>query len=101
MPFDRLCGTGSCWVEASSTKLKLSDPDGTLDGVEKAMLTAGDDGRARISIKAQTSALAAPRFALPVRAQLQTRGGACWEAEFDAAGVKRNETGRFGAVSAD
>jgi hypothetical protein len=32
---------------------------------------------------------------LPVRAQMQTANGACWEAEFLASGVMRNDALKF------
>jgi hypothetical protein len=99
MPFDLACGDASCWNFTSPTKLRLTNPTGNPDGVEKALLTAGADGQARISIKAQTSSIAALPLAAPLRVQLQSRGGACWEAAFDESGVRQNENGRFDAVS--
>ena len=102
MPLDGLCEGGQeCWTEIKGTRLKLTSPIGPPDGIEKAQLTAGDDGRTKITIKALTSALATAPFELPVRAQLQSRGGGCWNATFDDAGVKRNDIGRFDAASSD
>jgi hypothetical protein len=65
------------------------------------MLAAGADGKTRIQVSAQTSALGALPFDLPVRVQLRTRAGACWEASFDGSRIKRNDTERFDASSAD
>jgi len=101
MPLDLLCEGESCWRELRSTKLRFQSADGHPDGVEKALLTAGGDGQARIAVKAHSGVLAATPLDLPVRAQLQSRGGGCWEASFDGQGIKRNVPGRFDAVSGD
>ena len=98
MPLDLTCDGQSCWSELSSTKLQLSNPEGTPDGVEKALITGGEDGKARISVQAHPGTVPTLPFELPMRVQLQSRGGACWEASFEQS--KRNDEGRFDALSA-
>jgi hypothetical protein len=100
MPLDGLCGDETCWKQAGDSRLEYTSPGGTADGVERARLDAGEEGKSRIAVSALTSTVSALPYEAPVRVQLQSRGGLCWSATFDASGIKRNEADRFKAASA-
>jgi hypothetical protein len=100
MPLDSLCGAATCWQQTSASRMEYTSPGGTADGVERARLDAGADGKARISVSALTSTVSMIPYDAPVRVQLQSRDGLCWGATFDASGIKRNDDTRFKAVSA-
>jgi hypothetical protein len=61
-------------------------------------LAPGPSGVASILVKGSGSGLGVPARALdlPVRVQLQSENGGCWEASYDA-GVSRNGAGTFKA----
>ena len=94
-----LCGSKPCWKAAGSGyKFKAVDP---VDGVRKVALRAGPDGKAKATIVARGErlmklALPAP---LPFVVQLQASNGECWEAEFFAGGVRRNNDIEFRGVA--
>ena len=60
---------------------------------------AGSDGKAKVLVKGKGVRLGMPvlPLAVPVRVQLASASGACWEAEFQSAGVIENTTSRFSA----
>lgn len=94
-----------CWkglgTPAGSRGHRYRNREATPDGVESLRLQPGDDGRAMLALKARGAHLALPSLPLtpPLRVQLWADGGACWEARYDAAGVTRNDAGRFTAKS--
>lgn len=70
-------------------------------------LKSGAAGTARMLAKGKGSGLSgrphglpAPPLALPLRAQLQIAGGACFETRHDADSVRRNRPGSFTARGA-
>jgi hypothetical protein len=61
-------------------------------------LKAGAAGKARVGVVAKQAnlpPLPALPLALPVRVQLQSQSGVCWEAVFAAAGVQKNDGTTF------
>jgi hypothetical protein len=100
MPLDALCGDEPCWRQAGASRLEYTSPGSTPDGIERARLDAGEGGKSKIVVSAQTSTVAALPYDAPVRVQLQSRGGLCWGATFDATGIRRNDDSRFKAASA-
>lgn len=101
-PGGGLCGTTArpCW-KAAGSGFGYKDAQGRPDGIKKATLRSGPDGKAKGSLSGSGPFLASTLpfpslpLTLPVRAQLQVPGGLCWEAEFDTA--LRNDTGDFSA----
>ncbi len=81
LPAGGVCGTKPCW-RGAPTSFKYKNRAGNPDGILSTSLKAGGDGKARIILKAKGSQLAMPSLgdiAAPVRVQLQSRTGACWE----------------------
>lgn len=85
---------GDCWT-AKRGGWAYTDPELTPDGVERLTLkTAG--GRSAITLKARGGAVRLGDFPLPlpVRVQLRSAWGGCWEATFSAP-AQRNGGDRF------
>lgn len=101
MPADEDCRTSlgasskPCWGAGPVTKLK--DRFSTPDGVRKATLKSGAAGKTKIVLKGVGQNVREPGLplGLPVRAQLQTVAGDCWEATFATA--SKNDGSRFKA----
>jgi cysteine-rich repeat protein len=86
-----ICRTRPCWYElgggtAGSVPLEYFDPDGEPDGLRRIRLNPGADGKTKISVQAKDENLELPPLPLvpPVRAQLVSEDGACWEATFSS-----------------
>ena len=75
-----------CW-EVNGTKVGYSDPFGTPDGLKTIRFLAGSAGKARIRLTAKGEDMKMPAFplGLPIRAQLQSANGECWEAAYATA----------------
>lgn len=92
---------GSNWAPVSDKGYKLSDPSGTPDGIQKALLKGGAAGKAKILVKGKGANL--PDFltsplSLPVTAQLVNDANSiCYESVFDSADVKKNDGAQFKA----
>lgn len=90
LPGDGQCKDGSpCWIQKS--QLQYSNKTRIPDGIEKAALKPGEDGKAKIQVQGKDSRLRMPAlgFTLPVTVQLQSESGVCWEAHYGAA--KKND----------
>ena len=74
---------------------------GVPDGIDGVTLKTGRDGRAKIVVAGGGKYLDLPALpvALPLRAQLQSATGQCWESSFAPAGVRENTATRFRARS--
>lgn len=103
-PADQDCKTkteGSpkpCW--AGNTKVaKYKDKQLSPDGIDSVKLVpkAAPKSQMKITAKGFSVAPPAPPLSLPLRAQLQTATGPCWESEFSSA--KKNDPGNFKAVA--
>jgi hypothetical protein len=90
-----VCGTKPCWKSARrgfAYTRKLGAPD----GIDRIALTEGlVDGKAKIVVHAKGTHVVLPTLpvTLPLRVQLQSTTGACWEAAFATA--TKNEARRF------
>lgn len=97
-----ICATSPCWRALPGGGFKYRDEAGTSDGIVAVVLRTGVDGKAGIDVKGKGPGLAAspvglptPPLGLPLRVQLQIEGGACFEADYGAAGVRKNQDGTF------
>jgi hypothetical protein len=93
------CGpsdTEACW-RATGAGFTYVDRKPSGGGPEKIVLRSGVDGKARIVVKARGEALdaAVPPLTLPVRVQLKSADGVCWEATYSTA--LKNEPSYFKA----
>ena len=88
VPPGGLCAGNACWKASSTRGFKYRDRNGTAGGVQSMVLTAGTDGKARISWKAKGTGLLMPSFPLNedprVTVQLKNSAGTCWEAVYSA-----------------
>jgi hypothetical protein len=100
------CGTKPCWKALgdppSSKGYRYKNNARTPHGIQKMVLKPGPDGKAKVVIKGGqdhvfTGGPGAPPLPLPlpVTVQLQNRSGECWQATYDAAGVRVNEAGFY------
>ncbi len=101
-PAAGICGTTPCWIALGSGGFRYRDKEGTPDGLTILRLSSGTDGRARVIVKGAGSNLSGGPaglptlpLPLPLRVQLQAGDGECFEATHSAAGVVRNDGGRF------
>jgi hypothetical protein len=94
-PAGSTCGSAPCWTE-STKGVKYSDKakPPTSDGVSQISGTAGSDGKGKLQAKLAGSSmnpLDIASIAYPVKVQLKTSGGECWEQDFDSADEKKND----------
>lgn len=92
---------GAAW-SAIGGGFKFQDAAGAPAGVRKAILKAGEAGKAKLLVKGGGTNLPdpAPPLALPVTVQLvNDTTAACYEAVFDSLDVIKNVTGQFKAKS--
>lgn len=87
---------GACWAPKSGGGWAYADPERTPDGVESLVLKANGAGRASITLKARGGPVRLGAFPLPqpVRVQLQSAWGGCWESRYSAP-AQRNGGDRF------
>ncbi|MFM7140616.1 MAG: hypothetical protein ACKO2K_01690, partial [Alphaproteobacteria bacterium] len=93
----RVTNPRPCW-KATRSGFAYADPDRASDGVSTVKLVAGSEGRASIAVSARGPRLPDPArpFALPVRAQLVSTTGECWESTYSEP-ASRNTAGPPGA----
>ncbi len=102
-PAGGTCGRHSCWQALGdppgSKGFRYSNRDRTPDGLRTMVLKTGTAAKASILVKGRGDNLSLPSLPLdlPLKMQLHGPGGACWEADYDAAGVRRNDATHFKA----
>ncbi len=86
LALDALVPAGSGW-QAGLTGFKYKSRSGTPAGVTQVLLRTGADGKAKILVQGQGTALRLPSLAViaqPLRVQLRSSDGLCWEAVYGA-----------------
>jgi hypothetical protein len=99
-PAGGICRTRPCWKALDPNRVVYSDPEQTPYGVAKLNVLAGAAGKSKITLSARGEYLSTPALgalAVPLRAQLLTSDGTCWEASY--ATPLRNDAGQFSAKS--
>lgn len=91
---------GRCW-KPTRNGFHFRSADGVAHGLTSIDLHAGPAGKARIAVAGRGPALGVPALPLnaPLRVQLQSASGACWEARYPSTGVRRNDARGFSARS--
>lgn len=91
------CGKKSCWKPTGKTGFQYSAPNSDL--LRKLVLKSGAQGKAKVLVTAKGDQLVLPTLpmTLPLRAQVQAENGQCWESEFHADGVSKNDAKHFRA----
>jgi hypothetical protein len=100
-PAATTCRGRPCWT-ASKGGFAYRSPERAPDGLEQIALRSGNDGEARVIVKARGEHLAMPTLPLatPLRVQLQAANGECWEARYLVASVRGSTPKMFRAVGA-
>jgi hypothetical protein len=100
IPAGGLCVGKPCWkalgTPPGAKGFKYHYKYRRPDGIDKLILKPGD-GNAKLSLKGVGANLTIPALppTLPLRAQLQGPPGACWEADYSAAGVRKPGPPKF------
>jgi cysteine-rich repeat protein len=93
VPAGGLCSGKPCWTPKTHG-FNFRSRDGVPGGIVSAQLKEGVAGKAKIKIDGKGANLATPATAslsLPLRVQLQSENGECWEATYSASGVLRQD----------
>jgi cysteine-rich repeat protein len=96
VPGGGTCRGRPCW-KATSSGFRYKDPDRASDGVTLVFLREGEDGNARIKLRAVGVDLDPPALGFmhsTIVAQLQNSDGECWEASYSGP-FQRNTTKQF------
>jgi len=100
------CGRKACWAGLGRPKgargFRYADSKGTVQGITGITLTPGVAGKAKVAVKGKGIGLGLPTLPapIPLRVQLEASSGACFDARYPAAGVRKNDSARFSARSA-
>lgn len=93
VPGGRLCNNLSCW-RRSARQLTYRDRSGVPEGIDGLRLQSGEAGRAAVQLKGKgihlvgrPDPLPLPPLPTPLRVQLQSADGVCWEASYDTPAV--------------
>jgi hypothetical protein len=97
VPPGGLCGAKACW-KATKHGFAYANKALTPDGVQQLILIEGLlAGKAKIAAKGKGVNLDMPPLPVtsPIRVQLKSTAGVCWEARYSA--PAKNEPGQFKA----
>jgi len=102
------CSVGStgrsCWVSLGKqvgsggyNQYTYRNKEQTPDGIDQMVLKPGDEGKAKLLVKAKGESLSLPELplGLPLQVQLHAETGECWEATYSEMGVKDNNPRQF------
>lgn len=91
-PAGDTCLGSPCWKSLGQAGFKYGDKEGTPSGINTLLEKVGGAGKSRIMVKAKGPNLGMPALppTLPLRVQLQTGTGSCFESHYGADGVSRS-----------
>jgi hypothetical protein len=96
VPAGGSCRLRPCWTQVGTRGHRFKDADGQQHGIRQITLRAGTEGHAAIAVRAKGDLELPPLpLALPLTVRLRNSDGQCWAGTFSAAGVQRNEAGKF------
>ena len=94
---------GTKWTSLSTRGYRYRDTTANADGVTKLLLRGGDAGKSIAAVRGKGMNLPDPTFSnlpLPVTAQLvNSQTSTCFEAIYGAADLKKNDAGKFKAIT--
>ena len=95
-----LCAGKPCWQPVGTKGFKYASSARTPDGVSSLTLESVA-GTGNISLSAKGANVPPPALPLTptVTAQLKASNGQCWESDYGAPNVSRNDTAQFRAKS--
>ena len=90
------CPTKPCW-KTIKDGFKYNDKQFTPDGLQQVLLKAGIATKSKILVKGKGDNLPMPTLplTLPVRVQLKSQSGVCWEASYSTS--TKNQSDQFRA----
>ena len=97
-PAGGTCGRRACWRGVGrppgAKGFKYANRYATPDGLTRIDLRPGPSGKSRVVVRGKGPSLRLPPFplTLPVLVQLQSENGECWEAEYGASGIRKNDS---------
>lgn len=102
IPRNIACGRPDCWDAIPLARVRYRQASAEPHGISKALVHAGDDGKGSVKVLGRGAPLSAGPFGmpplplpLPARVQLQVQNGICYEADFDATGMRGNDSKHF------
>jgi uncharacterized delta-60 repeat protein len=100
-PSGGTCDDRSCWRARGIRKFSYGDEAGTPSGIVALEAKAGTSGKADLRLRAAGDTLTLPTMplGLPVRAQLVSSTGVCWESVFTSSHTRRNDGSVFHSKS--
>jgi cysteine-rich repeat protein len=94
------CGGSPCWISRANG-YDYRDRNAASDGTARVRLRAGAPGKASAAFLGEGTGLSGRPYglpglplSLPLTVQLQGASGACFETDYDAGGVIKNDPGR-------
>jgi len=98
LPSGGTCGRRPCWKPSGMSALRYRDRERTWSGIASALLRAGPQGTAGVTVKAAGPNLLPPSLPLAqdpaVTVQLRSNAGQCWGAAFTGP-ASRNDAAQF------
>ncbi|MEO8604519.1 MAG: hypothetical protein ABI629_18250 [bacterium] len=95
-PAGETCGAKPCWTAVKNVAFKYFNGGLDPEGTQKALLQSGRAGSARMLLSGRGAKLSERPLglpplplALPLRVQLQSENGTCFEARYAAPGINR------------
>jgi hypothetical protein len=103
IPAGGTCGRKPCWSGLGRPRgakgFRYANAKGGPGGITALTLVPGIAGKAKVTVRGKGAALDLPPLPAPVplRVQLEAANGACFDAAYAAAGVRKNDAARFKA----
>jgi len=104
VPPGGMCDANPCWKDLNGVGFRYVDKAASNGGIAKLLLKSGDAGKAKMVVKGKGLDLTMPILppSLPMRAQIASSTGTCWEAEYRSGGVvSSSSTSWAGMAHAD
>lgn len=86
------CPGRPCWQQFGTKRFEYKNRDLDPDGLRLMRLQEGNEGKARITVRAKGEHIGMPQLPLdlPVRVQVQASTNQCWEATYEQFVIRNN-----------